>query len=113
MFCETNPIPCKAAGAMMGKWKVCGCGCGCDWVCVFVAIVVSVCVSVCVYVSTMCSVAVAVAVAVCLCVYSPTFCAKTNKQTGEHPPSYDEAGGEEQGSSPGRPQERGPFVINV
>jgi len=21
MFCETNPIPCKAAGAMMGKWK--------------------------------------------------------------------------------------------
>ena len=21
MFCETNPVPCKAAGAMMGKWK--------------------------------------------------------------------------------------------
>lgn len=21
MFCETNPIPCKAAGALMGKWK--------------------------------------------------------------------------------------------
>ena len=21
MFCESNPIPCKAAGAMMGKWK--------------------------------------------------------------------------------------------